>query len=206
MAAPAPTANPNQAQTPNAENPNQAQTPNAQSGTIPKPSAILVPIPPNKPGEPAFQLKLEPGGRLEFRSDKLSEEPCQIEVKLTNTTKERQTFKVKCTSNEIFRVRPPLGFCDPDATVSIKIIFSSKTIPMSARHYFAFYHMRNDEKDKTARQVWTPESKHEGVRRIMAYFLKNDGTPAAPTDPASLPPPAPSAAGGGQTPPAPAPH
>lgn len=37
------------------------------------------------------------------------------------------------------------------------------------------------QKEKTARQVWTPQSKFEGVRRIMVYFLKNDGTPATPT-------------------------
>ncbi|EFO16043.2 hypothetical protein LOAG_12467 [Loa loa] len=37
------------------------------------------------------------------------------------------------------------------------------------------------QREKTARQVWTPQSKFEGVRRIMVYFLKNDGTPAPPT-------------------------
>lgn len=42
------------------------------------------------------------------------------------------------------------------------------------------------QKDKTARQIWTPESKFEGVRRIMVYFLKNDGTPAPPTANAPL--------------------
>ncbi|VBB27669.1 unnamed protein product [Acanthocheilonema viteae] len=162
-----------------------------QDGMKPSVVVISAPIPPNKPNEPAFQLKIEPDTRLEFRSDKLTEEPCQIEVKLTNPTKDRQTFKVKCTSNEIFRVRPSLGFCNAETSTSIKIIFSSKTIPASGRHYFAFYHMKNDETEKTARQVWTPQSKFEGVRRIMVYFLKGDGTPAPPTDNAALP------AGGG---------
>lgn len=59
------------------------------------------PIPPNKPGEPAFQLKLEPDTRLEFKSDKLTEEPCQIEVKLMNPTKDRQTYKVPFSSSPI---------------------------------------------------------------------------------------------------------
>ncbi|CAG9535491.1 unnamed protein product [Cercopithifilaria johnstoni] len=152
-----------------------------QGEAKPPVALIAVPIPPNKPNEPAFQLKIEPDTRLEFKSDKLTEEPCQIEVKLTNPTKDRQTFKVKCTSNDIFRVRPALGFCNAETSTSIKIIFSSKTVPESGRHYFAFYHMKSDEKEKTARQVWTPESKFEGVRRIMVYFLKNDGTAATPT-------------------------
>lgn len=65
-----------------------------QGGVKPSITAISVPIPPNRPNEPAFQLKIEPSTRLEFKSDKLTEEPCEIEVKLTNPTKERQTFKV----------------------------------------------------------------------------------------------------------------
>ncbi|KAM3727388.1 Uncharacterized protein ACO02O_04052 [Dirofilaria immitis] len=152
-----------------------------QNGVKQSVPAISVPVPPNKPNEPAFQLKIEPDSRLEFKSDKLTEEPCQIEVKLTNPTKDRQTFKIRCTSNDIFRVRPPLGFCDAEATIPIKITFSSKTVPDSGRHYFAFYHMKSNEKEKTARQVWTPQSKFEGVRRIMVYFLKKDGTPIPPT-------------------------
>ncbi|EFO15776.2 hypothetical protein LOAG_12732 [Loa loa] len=117
-----------------------------QGGVKPPVAVISVPIPPNKPNEPAFQLKIEPDTRLEFKSDKLTEEPCQIEVKLTNPSKDRQTFKVKCTSNDIFRVRPPLGFCDAEASTTIKITFSSKTVPDSGRHYFAFYHMKSNEK------------------------------------------------------------
>ncbi|VDO69811.1 unnamed protein product, partial [Onchocerca flexuosa] len=115
-----------------------------QSGA--KLPVAAVPIIPNKPNEPAFQLKIEPDTKLEFKSDKLTEEPCQIEVKLTNPTKDRQTFKVKCTSNDIFRVRPSLGFCDAEASVPIKITFSSKVVPDSGRHYFAFYHMKSSEK------------------------------------------------------------
>ncbi|VDK67107.1 unnamed protein product [Onchocerca ochengi] len=187
-AAPAKNAPPASTPTPPASNPAVAPSGNApppapQGGA--KPPVTAVPIIPNKPNEPAFQLKIEPDTRLEFKSDKLTEEPCQIEVKLTNPTKDRQTFKVKCTSNDIFRVRPPLGFCDAEASVPIKITFSSKTVPDSGRHYFAFYHMKNNEKEKTARQVWTPQSKFEGVRRVLVYFLKNDGTLAPPTAGAS---------------------
>ncbi|VDO62830.1 unnamed protein product [Heligmosomoides polygyrus] len=47
----------------------------------------------NKPGEPPFQLKIDPDTKLLFKY-KLNE-PCTIELKITNTTKDRQTFKVK---------------------------------------------------------------------------------------------------------------
>ncbi|KAK6013084.1 MSP domain protein, partial [Ostertagia ostertagi] len=72
----------------------------------------------NKPGEPPFQLKVDPDTKLVFKY-KLNE-PCTIELKITNTTKDRQTFKVKCTDNDIFRVRPPLSFVKADETAVVK--------------------------------------------------------------------------------------
>lgn len=50
---------------------------------------------PNKPGEPTFQMKLDPENKLIFKSDKLNENSTAvIDVKLTNITNVRQTFKV----------------------------------------------------------------------------------------------------------------
>ncbi|VDM32192.1 unnamed protein product [Toxocara canis] len=48
---------------------------------------------------------------------------------------------------------------------------------------------RHFQRNKTARQVWTPQSKAEGVPRVLVFFEKNDGTPAT-IAPAPLPPPA----------------
>ncbi|ETN83909.1 MSP domain protein [Necator americanus] len=127
----------------------------------------------NKPGEPPFQLKIEPDTKLFFKY-KLNE-PCTIEMKITNTTKDRQTFKVKCTDNDIFRVRPPLSFVKADETAIVKIILTAKTPPENNRHFFAVYHMKcTDDTGKTARQVWTPDSKAEGVARIIAVFESAD--------------------------------
>lgn len=66
--------------------------PAATGGAAPAPAKPGVP--PNKPGEPAFQLKLEPDTRLVFKGDKMHEGSTTIEIKLTNPTKNRQTFKV----------------------------------------------------------------------------------------------------------------
>lgn len=89
---PAPPASTPAAAVPPAENVPQTAPP--QGDVKPPLAAVSAPIPPNKPDEPAFQLKIEPDARFEFKSDKLTKEPCQIEVKLTNPTKDRQTFKV----------------------------------------------------------------------------------------------------------------
>uniref|UniRef100_A0A914YQ56 MSP domain-containing protein n=1 Tax=Panagrolaimus superbus TaxID=310955 RepID=A0A914YQ56_9BILA len=56
-----------------------------------------------------FGLKLEPAERIVIANKKLGEEPTHTTLKITNSGKDRCAFKVKCTSNELFRIRPPLG-------------------------------------------------------------------------------------------------
>ncbi|KAK0416445.1 hypothetical protein QR680_012489 [Steinernema hermaphroditum] len=140
----------------------------------------------NKPGEPPFQMKIEPEGKIAFRAKDLTAQRNITEVKLINTTKVRQTFKIKCTSNDIFRLRPPIGFINPDETISIKFIATCKTIPENNRHFFAIYHMPSDETQKPARQIWVPTSKPEGVKRIVCSFENEDGTPVGPAAGASV--------------------
>lgn len=63
---------------------------------------------------------------------------------------------------------------------------------------------RRFQQNKTARQVWTPQSKAEGVHRVLVFFEKNDGSSAA-TTPLVTPPPVGAPAAGGQPAPAKAP-
>uniref|UniRef100_A0AC34GHA2 MSP domain-containing protein n=1 Tax=Panagrolaimus sp. ES5 TaxID=591445 RepID=A0AC34GHA2_9BILA len=56
-----------------------------------------------------FGLKLEPSERVVIANKKLGEEPAHTTLKINNDGKDRCAFKVKCTSNELFRIRPPLG-------------------------------------------------------------------------------------------------
>ena len=58
----------------------------------------------NKPGEPTFQMKIEPDAVLSFRAPPGGfilaatsgdqKNAINLEIKLTNTTKNRQTYKV----------------------------------------------------------------------------------------------------------------
>ncbi|TKR77284.1 hypothetical protein L596_018283 [Steinernema carpocapsae] len=144
----------------------------------------------NKPGEPVFQMKLEPDTKIAFKAKDLTAQPNIVELKMTNTTKNRQTFKVKCTSNEIFRVKPPLGFIEADKTLNIKVTFNSKTVPEQNKHFFAIYHMKSDEKDKPARQLWTGATKPEGVKRIVCSFENEEGQPIGAGGAAGAPAPA----------------
>uniref|UniRef100_A0AC35GG28 Major sperm protein n=1 Tax=Panagrolaimus sp. PS1159 TaxID=55785 RepID=A0AC35GG28_9BILA len=160
----------------------------------------------NKPGEPEFQMKIvdNENSVLAFRAPPSGFPPASnpvdqkdaitLDLKVMNTTKHRQTFKVKCTDNDIFRVRPPLGFIKPDETFTIKVSFfaTTKTAAENNKHFFAIYHFKTEDTNNV-RQIWTPNVKPEGVKRIAAAFENPDGTligagpaacgPAAPEQP-----------------------
>ncbi|CAP35665.1 Protein CBG18166 [Caenorhabditis briggsae] len=122
----------------------------------------------NKPGEPPFRLALNTN-KIEFKCTE-DRKPSSVFVKLFNPTNETVSFKVRCTSADIFRVQPPLGFVKSNETVSIVIWYQNqdKKDAMSKCHYFAFYHTHSD--GRTARELWA-NSKAEGVRRLPASFI-----------------------------------
>ncbi|VDO76894.1 unnamed protein product [Heligmosomoides polygyrus] len=68
-----------------------------------------------------FKLQLEPADKIIFSGKKLGEEAAQASIKITNTLKERVAYKVKCTSNEMFRIRPPVGALKPDDSVTVSV-------------------------------------------------------------------------------------
>lgn len=54
----------------------------------------------NKPNEPQFQMRVEPECIMSFRPPKnalITDSTITLELKITNTTKNRQTFKVSFT-------------------------------------------------------------------------------------------------------------
>jgi len=175
-AQPAPSGQPAQPLPASAANPSVPAGPNQVAAQppvgqqVPGPAALA-----NKPGEPAFQLKTSVD-KLVFKSDKLAEEAVTVELNIQNTSGKRQCFKMKCTSNDLFTVRPPLGFIEKDATAAIKIVFQSKDIPVPNLHYFAIYHMEADEKADKPRALWTAAAVPQGVKRLACSFEKENGT------------------------------
>lgn len=70
-----------------------------------------------------FILIIDPNHEVVFSSEKLGEEPTTALMKITNSTGDHYAFKVKCTSNDIFRIRPPMGLLAPNATITVKVFF-----------------------------------------------------------------------------------
>lgn len=66
-------------------------------------------------------LKVDPAERAAFTGSNLGTEPVTIHIKVTNPGKKRIAYKVKCTSNDIFRIRPSVGFLKPEDTCTVKV-------------------------------------------------------------------------------------
>uniref|UniRef100_A0A7E4V554 Major sperm protein n=1 Tax=Panagrellus redivivus TaxID=6233 RepID=A0A7E4V554_PANRE len=187
-AAKPPAAAPPAAAAPAAAAPAAAAPPPAAGGAAPPPGAAGAP----RDNEPPMPLNIEPEGKVIFKGAP-DAKGLVYEMKITNPTKSRHCFKVKCTSNDVFRVRPPLGFLNAGETIPLSISFIGKDIPPSGKHFFAFYTTSCKDDDKNVRAVWTPTAKPEGVKRIPCDFVKEDGTPHGGAAPAAPPP---AAAGG----------
>ncbi|XGW31806.1 hypothetical protein V3C99_010183 [Haemonchus contortus] len=145
--------------------PSQAAPPSTTSTPQARDEAYLL----NRPGEPEFKMALTPT-KVTFQCT-AEKKPVWSDVRVTNITKDRHSYKVKCTSADIFRVQPPLGFIKPGETGTIRMWFQNKEIPEGHRHYFAIYHIKCAE-GKTVKEIWTKSVKPDGVKRIAAVFEK----------------------------------
>ncbi|KHJ94128.1 MSP domain protein [Oesophagostomum dentatum] len=121
-----------------------------------------------------FKLQLEPSDKIIFSGKKLGEEATPASIKITNVLKERVAYKVKCTSNEMFRIRPPVGALKPDDSVTVSLTFNAgKSVPDSGKHYFAVYFIKALDEKKAPRATWAEhKGDPEGTKRLYIDFKK----------------------------------
>ncbi|VDK18144.1 unnamed protein product [Anisakis simplex] len=122
-----------------------------------------------------FILQLEPAEKIVF-SGKLGEEAVPTALKITNTTKDRQVCKVKCTSNEMFRIRPPVFALKAGEEGTVKLTFNAgKTVPENGKHYFVVYYIKSDDESKAPRACWADHKEGpDGTKRLYVDF-KDEG-------------------------------
>ncbi|GMT10841.1 hypothetical protein PFISCL1PPCAC_2138, partial [Pristionchus fissidentatus] len=126
----------------------------------------------NKPGEPPFKLELDPRDLLSLRWEKALGSTFS-DIKMTNQLDDMQCFKIKCTDNNIFRVRPPTGFIDPKTSITIRVIQHAQDKPPSNKHFICIQHMKCTAADskKLFRMVWRADAKPDGIIRIPIQFV-----------------------------------
>ncbi|VBB27865.1 unnamed protein product [Acanthocheilonema viteae] len=120
-----------------------------------------------------FLLRIEPRDKLTFIGDITGE--IHATIKLTNNSDSRQAFKVKCTRNDLFRIRPAIGILDYGETICIDITYKyiNNQIPESNRHHFGVYHIPAPE-GATCAGAW---AEHYGppqgeFRMKHAFFIQ----------------------------------
>uniref|UniRef100_F1L6M0 Major sperm protein n=1 Tax=Ascaris suum TaxID=6253 RepID=F1L6M0_ASCSU len=123
-----------------------------------------------------FALKLEPDDKIVYSGKKLGEEPVLATLKITNPTKDRQVCKVKCTSNEMFRIRPPVFALKAEEEITVKLTFNAgKTIPDSGKHYYVVYYIKVDDEGKAPRACWAEhKGDPSGKKKLYVHFNKGE--------------------------------
>ncbi|CAB3409052.1 unnamed protein product [Caenorhabditis bovis] len=121
----------------------------------------------NKPTEPTFKLGLT-ANKIIFKCGE-DRKPVSVPIKIFNPTQATVSFKIRCTSADIFRVQPPIGIVKAQGVTDIIIWFQNtqKVDKNINKHYFAFYHTKADS--RTPKEIWS-NAKPDGVRRIPAIF------------------------------------
>lgn len=70
-----------------------------------------------------FVLKLDPAERIVFIGKKLGDEAATTQLKVENPTKDRYAIKVKCTKNDIFRIRPAVSIVEAGKDFNVWVNF-----------------------------------------------------------------------------------
>uniref|UniRef100_A0A1I7WMW6 Major sperm protein n=1 Tax=Heterorhabditis bacteriophora TaxID=37862 RepID=A0A1I7WMW6_HETBA len=63
-------------------------------------------------------------------------------LKLSNRSDMKQAFKVKCTRNDMFRIRPAMGILDCNQTAVVSLVYKANgDVPEDDKHHFGVYHI-----------------------------------------------------------------
>ena len=132
--------------------------------------------------EKMSKLTTEPAEKVEFKGT--MEEAIAVELKVTNSSGKRMAYKVKCTSNELFKIRPVMGILADGESATVTLTFSPKDKKApAANHHFTLTETEPKEEEKNPRKVWEdPEAKKiPAAKKIKAEFATQEAA-AKPAD------------------------
>ena len=117
---------------------------------------------------------MEPGDSVEFKGP--FKEPVSSEAKVKNGTGKRMAFKVKCSDNDLFKIRPVMGVLKDgeNATVTLTFTAKDKKAPKDP-HHFSLYEFEVKDDKKAARKAWEdPEAKKKKRHKKVKVTFKDD--------------------------------
>jgi hypothetical protein len=126
----------------------------------------------------AFPLEIQPADQITFKDAKIGEEDVTIDININNSTTDNYAIKLKCTSNELFRIHTPVLVVVAGNSSTIKITFKGRTLPNKQHYFFVHCFKLVDVNDQSKpRELWTA---HKGViesKRLPAEIVKAEATP-----------------------------
>ncbi len=118
----------------------------------------------------SFKLQVEPDDVLKFQGPFTS--PVLVKLKLTNSGDSRKAYKVKCTSNKMFRIRPVVGLLRKDESVEIHLTTSPMEETPTNKHHFALFHVDAPDDAEDARSVWEKSGGAQRSKRLRVQFCE----------------------------------
>jgi hypothetical protein len=120
------------------------------------------------------ELELEPADVVEFKGT--FKDPVAKEVKVKNGTGKRMAFKIKCSDNDMFKIRPVMGILKDGESANVTLTFTARDKGKAPKepHHFSLYEFEAKDDAKAARKVWEgPEAKKK-LRHTKAKVVFKD--------------------------------
>uniref|UniRef100_A0A0K0FAB4 Major sperm protein n=1 Tax=Strongyloides venezuelensis TaxID=75913 RepID=A0A0K0FAB4_STRVS len=123
-----------------------------------------------------FPLELNFKNSILFSPSGNATENYVVELKLKNSTKEKQAVKVKCTNNDMFRIAPPVSVIKAGESLSVTLTYNgSKPLPEDNKHYFVIYSLVVSNDDPPRKIFNNDKDKKTECMRLFAFFKKDEG-------------------------------
>ena len=88
------------------------------------------------------QLMVEPAEKVVFAGEAARGVEIKTQLKITNKTDTKQAFKVKCTRNDLFKIRPATGILDYNQTAVVALSYKGNGEPVEEEKlHFGIYHI-----------------------------------------------------------------
>ncbi|EYC43797.1 hypothetical protein Y032_0480g2232 [Ancylostoma ceylanicum] len=120
-------------------------------------------------------IAMEPNDKIRFVGDFTQE--IKTHLKITNKSDMKQAFKIKCTRNDLFKIRPATGILDYNQTSNITLTYKPNgEIPENDKHHFGVYHIPAPE-GCTCEGAW---SEHYGPPqgefrlKVVAFLISGN--------------------------------
>ncbi|PIC39995.1 hypothetical protein B9Z55_011497 [Caenorhabditis nigoni] len=105
-----------------------------------------------------------------FNSERVGWEYTQSKILLKNPTKNRYTYKVKVTDNEMFDIKLPVGFIDPNDVFEIEVWHvPGLLVPKNDYHHFSVYYIKCDKNAVDFHPIWKSK-RPDGCKHVPIRF------------------------------------